>query len=1204
MSNFGAWSVKGIDDRARAAAKAQARQKGVTLGDYINELLLQGGPTSDARQDEAQKGEPGQAQSMSAQTMTESPFSSVSSPQTVNPIDHLARRIEAAEARSTLAITGIDQSVVGLLARIESTENNTSAMAAEVEGMIDELCETHEALQDKVRELETDETAQKNLHSLQTLEQALARLASHVHDENKLVEEESAAIKARVEAGFEEVSGRVEHMEGRIETRLSEATERVQKVVEEAELRAEGTSRHLSERFTDVEASVATRLARVDDIASRMGRFETGFSQRVEALESRFAQTGQDRAKLEERLLRIETDAAGTTERFEQTQQDRLRQDEQFGARISRIEDDVVGAVDALEKGLETSQHASDEIAVRLGSIEQDVTGAISSMEETMSRIQDRLNLAETTTDTALKALEETFTSLDQRIETALSQSSPARAEELQRVLEQKFEHLASDLRASVETSRRKMASEIEKAAQWINPELTARLEARVDTLQEQFAEGHGRTSKLFQAMGDQVNTLATGLNHRLEELEERGDDDLIGQVTEKLHEVASSFDRRISDSEKRSAAAIEQVGQQVATAIQRVKKHQGTQQTELLAAIKKNKSDQETRLSQALSNISDRLEKMQASTAASVSPVQKAIISLASRLEAVEDFTTPPHVDRPSASLPRMPKLSAAKSERLEDAFEPAEEDEPAHQDSEQDFHAEDEFYDDAEEFSEAENYSDESFEEDDEAFEPFSAQDEDQDEDQDDIHSFLVSEDEHDPFEGLDEWEEEGSDLQVAEDDETTIGRSSRRSDADVYLNRARQAAMVGSEDQTTRKSSLSSLADINLPGNLLGRGKKKKDSVKVPTVAAASILAIGVASMSGYIFLRGKQPDENRPLITKTDFMNGSSGTMMSLSVTPPPTAERLPAEANTFDSLEETLFEPVIPSQTERLAEARPVAATAPKTSLALIPEMRSLKQIADSGDPIAEFLFAEDYLSRQDYAQGLNYLRRAAEAGLPIAQYRLAKLYELGNGVEQDLNASFSWTERAAQGGNIKAMHDLAVFYVEGASTTQSYNAAVEWFRKAAGHGVVDSQYNLGVMFENGLGVTASPADALLWYAIAEASGDSSANENVQFFKANLPNQIVEDVMRQVTSWKPLGAPAVANGEFGQLAWEAGTTVQIQAVQAALNAFGYKAGSVDGMAGPGTRRAVQSFQKDAGLVANGQISPETISALNARITNAG
>ncbi|MEO1027631.1 MAG: lytic murein transglycosylase, partial [Pseudomonadota bacterium] len=44
--------------------------------------------------------------------------------------------------------------------------------------------------------------------------------------------------------------------------------------------------------------------------------------------------------------------------------------------------------------------------------------------------------------------------------------------------------------------------------------------------------------------------------------------------------------------------------------------------------------------------------------------------------------------------------------------------------------------------------------------------------------------------------------------------------------------------------------------------------------------------------------------------------------------------------------------------------------------------------------------------------------------------------------------------------------------------------------------------------------------------------------------------------------------------------------EIKQLQAALNAKGYPAGPVDGIAGTGTRRALQSFQKDAGLTADG------------------
>ncbi|MEO0982727.1 MAG: lytic murein transglycosylase [Pseudomonadota bacterium] len=47
-----------------------------------------------------------------------------------------------------------------------------------------------------------------------------------------------------------------------------------------------------------------------------------------------------------------------------------------------------------------------------------------------------------------------------------------------------------------------------------------------------------------------------------------------------------------------------------------------------------------------------------------------------------------------------------------------------------------------------------------------------------------------------------------------------------------------------------------------------------------------------------------------------------------------------------------------------------------------------------------------------------------------------------------------------------------------------------------------------------------------------------------------------------------------------------TVSDIEVLQARLNAMGYDAGAVDGIAGRGTRRALQRFQKDHGVVADG------------------
>jgi localization factor PodJL len=53
-------------------------------------------------------------------------------------IERLTARIEAAEQRSTLAITGIDQSVRGALSRLETAEREQVAVAARFEGAVDE----------------------------------------------------------------------------------------------------------------------------------------------------------------------------------------------------------------------------------------------------------------------------------------------------------------------------------------------------------------------------------------------------------------------------------------------------------------------------------------------------------------------------------------------------------------------------------------------------------------------------------------------------------------------------------------------------------------------------------------------------------------------------------------------------------------------------------------------------------------------------------------------------------------------------------------------------------------------------------------------------------------------------------------------------------------------------------------------------------
>lgn len=1145
MSSYGSWSVKGIDDRARAVAKDEARREGVTLGDYINGLLLKGHSEAGPRD------------------LPDENSSQTPAPQPENTaLDGIARRIEAVEARSTLAITGIDQSVLGLLARIENTDNASSAMAAEVEAMIDELRETHEALQGRIQRIESDETAQENLQAMKALEQALGKLASHVYEESNLQQDETSAIKGRMEAGFADLGERVEGMEVKVETTLAEAAKRVEDAVAQAELRAEGSSRHLSERFTAVETGVAAKLAQVGDV----------------------------------------------------------------DARVSAVEGDV--------------------------------SSAITSMEGTMVRIQERLNRAETTTDTALKALEQTFASLDDRIEQVAEHANPERAEALRRQFEERFDGLAAELRASIEETRMQLADEIEQAAAGENPELMGRLETTIDGLKQRLNVGEERSSRALEAVSSQVNRIATGLDKRIRNVEaqdtgavveavraevskttevlttrleavESREDRIVTEITDQMGSLADQLDKRVTESESRSAAAIEQVGEQVAGAINRVQARQESIASETEDKITSLAKQQDARLSGALTKVSERLASMQSQTVSVVSPVQKAIASLAARIESIEDFNAPPHSRDAAPALPDMPTMTAAPQDIIADgeefvAFTETVSDETPVVDTSI---ADDDSWmvSDADAQADADYTTQPSNDEhnyrtdipnddfDDPLAElgaeleedaPFEAWDGDRNEVRE-SEVFGTQDDTDDAFELAGNVPQMALDtVDTSPEPETILAVDQ---DATDYLARARRAAIEAAEDTSTKKPKGRRSAASTTPKKAkkvkVKTAAGAKGSSKLPIIATASVLALAAAGAGGYVALRGTQ-DSAPPIEVATASGLGLASTAEAGSEIDSGDVsldgvvfsdEDAAVDADLFE--EEGSAMPTEEATATRLTTTVREPDIKVSLDLPTIPKPLTLERAANEGTPIAQYQWGEARLAAKDYTAGPDFIRRAAQQGLPAAQYRLSKLHEQGLGVPRDMNEARAWTEKAARGGNIKAMHDLAVFFTDGEGGPQSYAGAVEWFRKAADFGVVDSQYNLAVLYENGLGISISQAEALYWYEVAAKNGDESAPANVEQLRESMTLEDAQIAQRRAATWTRAIPVAASNGNFPAQAWQNGSRDQVIAVQTVLNGIGYDAGTPDGIAGAGTRTALRAFQSDRALPTTGAIDSATVDALN-------
>lgn len=138
--------------------------------------------------------------------------------------------------------------------------------------------------------------------------------------------------------------------------------------------------------------------------------------------------------------------------------------------------------------------------------------------------------------------------------------------------------------------------------------------------------------------------------------------------------------------------------------------------------------------------------------------------------------------------------------------------------------------------------------------------------------------------------------------------------------------------------------------------------------------------------------------------------------------------------------------------------------------------------------------------------GLETLTQAANLGLPVAQLKLADLYQGGTGgAARNLTEARTWARRAAEAGDPRGMHAYGMYLFDAVGGPKNRPEALNWLLKAADRGLVDSQFNAAKIYETGdEGIAASPADALKWYLIAAKAGDQQARASADRLSAKVP----------------------------------------------------------------------------------------------------
>ena len=434
MSTAGPWSVKGIDPKAREIAKDLARRSGMTLGEWLNHMIIEGDDEPGAESspfDRSWLDAPrtrSQAASFSATDSLRARLNRELGREPPPPIGHnseagelqriakaiaaLGERIETGEHRSTLSISGIDQQVMGVLGRVENAERDQTALAARIEGSLDEVRSGQGKLAERLRRFDGDEAAR--MEAVKALEGALTKVAGQIYEgesqartQTAQLREDVAALARRVERADRSDDSAV--AERRLEAVAAELMKRIEAVRAEAEARMAQVS---DERASDgkidrLESALNEIVARLGENEKRAADASDSKLDRVEdALKDIAAKVGDSEKRSSETVDRMGREvmrvAQSMSNRVQAVEQRSAAASEQMGSEMARIAEAMEARVrrtdsaqaEALEKLGGEIARIAEKLADRIAASERRAAGGMTHMSDQLAGVTDRLSRA------------------------------------------------------------------------------------------------------------------------------------------------------------------------------------------------------------------------------------------------------------------------------------------------------------------------------------------------------------------------------------------------------------------------------------------------------------------------------------------------------------------------------------------------------------------------------------------------------------------------------------------------------------------------------------------------------------------------------------------------------------------------------------------------------------------------------------------
>ncbi|HLK23660.1 MAG TPA: peptidoglycan-binding protein [Caulobacteraceae bacterium] len=457
------WSVKGIDPKAREIAKGLARRSGMTLGEWLNQMILEDSLA------------PEDAPSAAAEPAPYPRFEAPTHPgddvaRITDALDRISVRIEAAESRTTAAINGIDQSVASILGRIEQAEREQTAVAARFEGAVAEIVGEQRQISERMQRMEQDGSGPRSVDAVRSIEGALAKVANHLY-----------AGEAKSEQRFSALRGELDELRGRLAATPSGAGEaavqRIASRLNEAEARTDEAMRSLQTSLARLDQRLGVAELRAESRSPEAGleQLAVSLSARVDAVRSemtekireaadaRFERIERSLAEVSSHVDKAERRSAGAIERMGR---DVLRMADTLGRRVQEVEnrsadaiEQVGGQVARMASGMDARLAQTDEVNAK--ALEK-LGGEIARITE---RLSERISHAERRSAQAMDEMGEQVTRVSERLTDRHERMSTELSERI-RLSEERTARLLEDARERLDQRLEQTQKKLAEAPQ------------------------------------------------------------------------------------------------------------------------------------------------------------------------------------------------------------------------------------------------------------------------------------------------------------------------------------------------------------------------------------------------------------------------------------------------------------------------------------------------------------------------------------------------------------------------------------------------------------------------------------------------------------------------------------------------------------------------------------------------------------------